>query len=181
MTAISTLVTVKERGWRMGFANLLHNENLEWWGSRRWLKQASLWLLILNGMVALLLWVLPAVVELTPDDTAGSRNYVAMGSQAFFQILDRFHPDPNGGPPLALLLMQHSAEAEQHAQVQITLSGIFRVPQFLCRTPCSVIVILKRWQIQVVLMIQCAAVIYSSTQQGHNGMVIQAHFQTIQN
>jgi ABC-2 type transport system permease protein len=70
----------------MGFANLLHNENLEWWGSRRWLKQAGLWLLILNGMVALLLWVVPAVVEVTPGNDAGQMSYVAMGCQAFFQI-----------------------------------------------------------------------------------------------
>ena len=86
MTINSTFVTVKEQGWRMGLANLLRNENFEWWGSRRWLKQAGLWLLILNGMVALLLWVLPAVVEVTWDDNAGVMSHIAMGIQAFFQL-----------------------------------------------------------------------------------------------
>jgi len=86
MTINSTFVTVKEQGWRMGFANLLRNENFEWWGSRRWLKQAGLWLLILNGMVALLLWVLPAVVEVNWDDNAGVMSHIAMGIQAFFQF-----------------------------------------------------------------------------------------------
>jgi len=86
MTATSTLVTVKERGWRMGFANLLRNENREWWGTRRWLKQAGLWLLILNGMVALVMFVTPAVAEVTQDDNAGAMDPVSMGIQAFFQL-----------------------------------------------------------------------------------------------
>jgi len=70
----------------MGFANLLRNENLEWWGGRRWLKQAGLWLLVLNGMLAILLWVLPAVMEVTWDDNAGVMSHIAMGCQAFFQL-----------------------------------------------------------------------------------------------
>jgi len=83
MTTTSTHVTVKEWGWRMGFANLLRNENFEWWG---WLMQAGLWLLILNGMVALMLFILPAFVEVTPDDNAGAMGPISMGIQAFFQI-----------------------------------------------------------------------------------------------
>jgi ABC-type transport system involved in multi-copper enzyme maturation permease subunit len=70
----------------MGFANLFRNESREWWGSRRWLKKISLWLLVLNGLVALLLFVLPAIVEVTPEEHAGPRSPVAMGIQAFFQI-----------------------------------------------------------------------------------------------
>jgi ABC-2 type transport system permease protein len=70
----------------MGFANLLHNENLEWWGSRHWLKQAGIWLLILNGMVALVMFVTPAVVQVTQDDNAGAMDPVSMGIQVFFQI-----------------------------------------------------------------------------------------------
>lgn len=86
MTTTSTLVTVKERGWRMGFANLLRNENREWWGTRRWLKQACLWLLILNGIVALVMFVTPAVMQMDPDNNAGEMNPVAMGCQTFFQL-----------------------------------------------------------------------------------------------
>jgi len=70
----------------MGFANLLHNENLEWWGSRRWLKQAGLWLLILNGIVALVMFVTPAVMQGTQDDNAGAMDPISMGIPAFFQI-----------------------------------------------------------------------------------------------
>jgi ABC-type transport system involved in multi-copper enzyme maturation permease subunit len=77
---------VKEQGWRMGFANLLHNENLEWWGSRRWLTQAGLWLLILNGMVALVMFVTPAVMQMDPDNTDGPMDPISMGIPVYFQI-----------------------------------------------------------------------------------------------
>ena len=70
----------------MGFTNLLRNENLEWWGSRRWLKKICSWLLILNGLVVLLLFVLPMVVPETPGENAAVKSPVAMGIQAFFQI-----------------------------------------------------------------------------------------------
>lgn len=86
MTAASTLVHVKEHGWRMGFANLLRNENREWWGNRRWLKQTAIWLLIVNGFMALTLFILPTVVKVTQDDTAGAMDPVSMGAQVFFQL-----------------------------------------------------------------------------------------------
>jgi len=85
MTATSTLVTVKERGWRMGFANLLRNENGEWWGGRRWLKQAALWLLIVNGFVVINLFVLPAVV-LPDEDVVSAMDPVSEGIRALFQL-----------------------------------------------------------------------------------------------
>jgi len=86
MSSYSTLQQVNERGWRSGFANLLRNENFEWWGSRRWLTQAGLWLLILNGLVALVMFVTPAVMQVTPDDNAGAMDPISMGIPAFFQI-----------------------------------------------------------------------------------------------
>ena len=59
MTSASVLQPVKESGWRRGFANLLRKENGEWWHTRRWWTQSLLWLLIINGILALALWVLP--------------------------------------------------------------------------------------------------------------------------
>ena len=35
MIATNTLIPVNKQGRRMGFANLLRNENREWWGPRR--------------------------------------------------------------------------------------------------------------------------------------------------
>lgn len=85
MTATSTLVPVKEHGWRMGFANLLRNENRELWGTRRWLKQAGLWLLIINGFVVINLFVLPAVT-LPDEDVATMMDPVSEGIRALFQL-----------------------------------------------------------------------------------------------
>jgi ABC-2 type transport system permease protein len=41
------------RGWGLGFGNLLANESRRWWGTRRWLVHLALWLIVINGMVAL--------------------------------------------------------------------------------------------------------------------------------
>ena len=45
-------------GWRTGLANLLHKENRAWWASRRWLTQSILWTVVVNGFVALMVFVL---------------------------------------------------------------------------------------------------------------------------
>jgi ABC-2 type transport system permease protein len=60
---------VEERGWRQGFANLLRKENGEWWHTRRWWLQSLLWLLIINGILAIGVWVVPAVEPAEAGDT----------------------------------------------------------------------------------------------------------------
>jgi ABC-2 type transport system permease protein len=65
MAANSAFEPVREKGWLLGFGNMLRKENRLWWGTRRWLWQALLWLVIMNGMVILMLFVLPSMV---PDD-----------------------------------------------------------------------------------------------------------------
>jgi ABC-2 type transport system permease protein len=47
------LQPVTEHGWRRGFANLLRNENRQWWGTRKGLIHLLLWLIILNGLILL--------------------------------------------------------------------------------------------------------------------------------
>lgn len=54
-----TLQPVDERGWRMGFGNLIRKENGLWWATRTWWVQALIWLLILNGLLAAVLWAVP--------------------------------------------------------------------------------------------------------------------------
>jgi len=77
---------VSERGWRNGLANLLRKENRTWWGSRRWLTQSLLWLVVVNGMVALALFALPLAVEMDPNQSVDDVDFVAIGLQALFQI-----------------------------------------------------------------------------------------------
>lgn len=54
-----TLRSATEPRWRRGFANLLRKENQHWWGTRRGLVQSLVWLLIVNSIVGLMLWVMP--------------------------------------------------------------------------------------------------------------------------
>ena len=69
MASLTVLQPLKERGWRRGFANLLRKENGEWWHTRRWWLQSLLWLLIVNGILAVGLWVVPVVDPADTSDT----------------------------------------------------------------------------------------------------------------
>lgn len=66
MSRSDAILLVDESGKGRGFANLLHKENSLWWGTRKWWVQSLVWLLISNGVVALILWVIPSV-----DPSAG--------------------------------------------------------------------------------------------------------------
>jgi ABC-2 type transport system permease protein len=59
MAANAELFAVREQGWQMGFANLLRKEAGAWWRTRMWIIQSLIWLAILNGMVAIMLWGVP--------------------------------------------------------------------------------------------------------------------------
>jgi ABC-2 type transport system permease protein len=61
MADVDALQLVNERGWRRGFTNLLRKENTRWWHTRRWLVQSLIWLVIINGTLAIVLWVAPIV------------------------------------------------------------------------------------------------------------------------
>ena len=69
MASTSVLQPVRERGWRQGFANLLRKENGEWWHTRRWWVQSLLWLLIINGILAVGIWVVPIFEPAEAGDT----------------------------------------------------------------------------------------------------------------
>jgi ABC-2 type transport system permease protein len=85
MASLSVLQPVKERGWRRGFANMLRKENGEWWHTRRWWLQSLLWLLIVNGILAIGLWVVPVV---DPADTSDTMENLGIFTQvmAFFPM-----------------------------------------------------------------------------------------------
>ncbi len=60
MPSNSVFQVVNERGWRAGLANLMRKELRDWWGTRTWLVQSIIWLLILNGILATVLFAVPA-------------------------------------------------------------------------------------------------------------------------
>ncbi len=61
MSSSRSLQMVNEPPWRSGFLNMLRKENGLWWGTRKWWTQCLIWFLILNGIVVLLLWIVPTV------------------------------------------------------------------------------------------------------------------------
>ena len=68
MASADNMQLINERGWRQGFTNLFRKENGEWWHTRRWWTQSLLWLLIVNGILAVGVWVVPLV---EPEEAGG--------------------------------------------------------------------------------------------------------------
>jgi len=65
-TARQGLLPARGSGWLTGFGNMLGKELGEWFRTRRWLWQLLIWLIIIDGFVALLLFVLPAFASIMP-------------------------------------------------------------------------------------------------------------------
>jgi len=66
LAARQGLLPARGRGWLAGFGNMLAKELGEWFQTRRWLWQILIWLIIIDGFVAFLLFVLPALASIMP-------------------------------------------------------------------------------------------------------------------
>jgi ABC-2 type transport system permease protein len=60
MSKTDAIPLFDQSGRMRGFANLLSKENGLWWRTRKWWVQSLVWTLISNGIIALILWVIPA-------------------------------------------------------------------------------------------------------------------------
>ncbi len=85
MAANSYFKPVNERGAWLGFGNLFSNENRRWWGRRRWWVQALLWILILDGLVAGMLFLLPGM-STDGGPLMTRQDAISNGIEAFFGI-----------------------------------------------------------------------------------------------
>ena len=61
LAARQGLLPVRDGGWLGGFGNLFSKELGEWFGTRRWLVQSLIWLLIINGMMAFIMFIVPLI------------------------------------------------------------------------------------------------------------------------
>jgi ABC-2 type transport system permease protein len=86
MTVTGKLETVKERGWRLGYLNLLHRESQEWWGTRRWLMQSVLWIIMIDGFMAFMLFVMPAIMQMAAGEEAASFDVIEGAVAVLFQL-----------------------------------------------------------------------------------------------
>jgi ABC-2 type transport system permease protein len=68
-----------------GFRVLLRKENRTWWGGRRWLVQALFWLFVINGLVAMVLFVIPNTLP-AEGDSAFGEDLLFTAVQGFFSV-----------------------------------------------------------------------------------------------
>jgi ABC-2 type transport system permease protein len=61
LAARQGLLPARGGGWLAGFGNMLSKELGEWFHTRRWLWQLLIWLIIINGLIAFMLWVAPKI------------------------------------------------------------------------------------------------------------------------
>lgn len=85
MAGNETLRSVDARGWRAGFANMFRKESGDWWRTKSWLVRSAVWLLVVNGMIALVL----SGAGRQPQLRGG---LAAVGIQLFVTFLGMFAP-----------------------------------------------------------------------------------------
>jgi hypothetical protein len=44
-----------------GFGNMLNKELMDWFGTRRWIVQTIVWLAIVNGLMAFIMFIVPTM------------------------------------------------------------------------------------------------------------------------
>jgi len=86
MSARLALTPVSTKGWQLGLRTLLRKENRGWWATRRWWTLSLIWLLGVNGLVALVAFVLPAMLLRLEGQVPAEFSPLAIGTQAFFQL-----------------------------------------------------------------------------------------------
>jgi ABC-type transport system involved in multi-copper enzyme maturation permease subunit len=85
MVGNSALQRTREQDWHRGFANLFGKENRAWWGTRRWLVQTVVWAIVVNGMLAAVMFGLPVLLQVDPA-AAAAFDPVAEGIKVLFQL-----------------------------------------------------------------------------------------------
>ena len=73
-------------GWTAGLRNMLQKENAKWWNWKSLLAQLIIWTVIVNGLVAVSLFVMPHIAtgDVTRDLTR--EKVVVLSLQTFFQV-----------------------------------------------------------------------------------------------
>ncbi len=94
MASNSELQMVGSQGWLQGFANLFNKESERWLKPRKWIVQVLIWLVIANGILAIVLWVVPNAASdgVTVDPTIakalhGGMEQAMMSLTVFLSLL----------------------------------------------------------------------------------------------
>jgi ABC-2 type transport system permease protein len=94
LAARQGLLPARGNGWLAGFGNMFAKELGEWFRTRRWLWQLLIWLLIIDGWVALMVFLIPALAARMPGLSTGLEGMPAevWGVYAYFTILSLAGP-----------------------------------------------------------------------------------------
>jgi ABC-2 type transport system permease protein len=68
-----------------GFANLLSKELGEWFKTRRWLVQSLIWLLLINGFIAFIVYLIPTI-DPAEMESAGEQPLHIMALSMFYSF-----------------------------------------------------------------------------------------------
>lgn len=77
------LVPVKRNGRFDGFENILRKELGDWFGTRRWIVQTILWLIIINGLMAFILFAVPSI---DPSEQVSAEENLAIALDLYFNF-----------------------------------------------------------------------------------------------
>lgn len=77
------LVLVKRSGRFDGFENILRKELGDWFGTRRWIVQTILWLVIINGLMAFILFAVPSI---DPSEQVSAEENLAIALDLYFNF-----------------------------------------------------------------------------------------------
>ncbi len=89
MASNSELQAVGESGWLSGLPNMLRKENGKWWNTRLWLIQSVVWLLLLNGLHMMVLYLSGQDLSMPMGDSFESLTifFALMGGMTPFGVM----------------------------------------------------------------------------------------------
>ena len=99
MASDSELQMVRESGWLRGLPNMLRKENGKWWNTRRWLIQSVVWVLLLNGLHMMVLYL------------SGQESIIPMRDS--FESLTIFFTLMGGMTPFGVMILTQGAIIEE--------------------------------------------------------------------
>jgi ABC-2 type transport system permease protein len=93
LAARQGLLPARGSGWLAGFGNMLAKELGEWFRTRRWLWQLLTWVILINGFVFIILFIIPLLEPFMPGFNAAlNKPYLGlppgtMGLSFYFTIM----------------------------------------------------------------------------------------------
>jgi len=83
MASNVALHPTRNHRWFSGFGNIFSKENHQWWGTRKWLVQVAIWLVLINGFVLFMSVIMPNLPKYKQSLQTMSASEVALVKAEF--------------------------------------------------------------------------------------------------